>query len=219
MTVRHLALIPDGNRRWARSRGWTIEEGHSVGIENVGRIAEAAWARGVEVVTFWWGSPANLTLRPADEVRGILGVLAAWLYGPGSTLLARNGARFDAWGRIAEFCPSVWPAIESARAAGGPGPRRLVLLLAYDGRDEIAAAAEQAPTVLGITTHLWTASLPPVDLLVRTGGEPHLSAAFMAWSLAEACLFFPDELWPEWDVAGLDRALGDVSRRERRYGR
>jgi undecaprenyl pyrophosphate synthase len=188
--VKHLALIPDGNRRWAAARGLGPGEGHRAGIARVPGIAEAAWEEGVEVVSLWWGSPANLQKRAPAEVADIVGTLAEWLHGDAGPWLRRHGAAFEAIGRWRELAPGIAPL-----PVGGPGPRRFVLLMAYDGREEIIAAAHDLPRAL------WTAHLPAVDLVIRTGGEPHLSAGFMLWHIAEARLAFVDVPWPDLDPA------------------
>jgi undecaprenyl diphosphate synthase len=211
----HLALIPDGNRRWARARGLGAAEGHRSGIDAVGTIAEHAFARGVEVVSFWWGSPANLTRRAPDEVAGIVGALDRWLREEAPGLCARADASFEAIGRWRALCPSLGPAIEALPRAGR---RTLVLLMAYDGRDELRAAADVADGA-GLEAALWTGHLPPVDLLVRTGGGAHFSAGFLLWKLAEAQLAFPEALWPAFTPGDLDRELDRYARTERRFGR
>lgn len=203
--MRHLALIPDGNRRWAAARGLAPGDGHRAGIARVPSIVEAAWSEGVEVVSLWWGSPANLQKRSAAEVADIVGALGDWLHGDAAEWLSAHGAAFEAIGRWPELAPALAPL-----PTGGPGPRRFVVLMAYDGREEILAAAHDLPGAL------WTAHLPPVDLVIRTGGEPHLSAGFMLWHIAEARLAFVDSAWPDLDpatVRGLVRAAPP-----RRYG-
>lgn len=217
---RHLAVIPDGNRRWARSQGKSVRAGHGAGIANVGTIADAAFQAGVEVFSFWWGSPANLTKRSAEEVEGITGVLNEWLSTQGARMLARWDARFDVYGRWEELCPLIRPGVEACRAASGSGPRRLVLLMAYDGREELAAAAASgARTVEGLGQAMWTASLPPVDLLIRTAGEPHLSAGFLLWHLSDAQLAFEEPPWPAFGPAELRAVLDRYAATERRFGR
>lgn len=214
---RHLALIPDGNRRWARQRGLDPSEGHRAGILHVGEVADAAFHAGVEVVTFWWGSPANLTKRRPEEVAVITGCLAAWLEGPGATLVGRHQAAFAALGRWPELCPAIGPGVEACRAAAGPGPRRLVLLMAYDGREELrAAVAASGGDPTRFERALWTGFLPPVDLVVRTGGEPHLSAGFLAWQIGDAQLAFEEPPWPAWN--GLEQVLARFAGTERRLG-
>lgn len=219
---RHLALIPDGNRRWARARGLGPTDGHRAGIRVVGTIAEAAWAAGVEVVTFWWASPSNLQRREPAEVAGILATLSDWLCDEGGALLARAGAAFEVHGRWEALCPEVARGIGAALRAAGPGPKRLVLLMAYDGRDEIRAAAGKlgggGPDSRAFGRATWTGGLPEVDLVVRSGDEPHLSAAFMAWSAADAQLAFPGEMWPDFTPDSLGRVLADFARTSRRFG-
>lgn len=219
---RHLALVPDGNRRWARARGLTVEQGHAAGVARVAQAAAWAWEAGVEVVSFWWGSPANLTRRDPAEVRGIVGVLNTLLRQDVPGLLGRYDAGFEAIGRWRELCPQLTGAVE-ALPAPRPGGRRLVLLMAYDGRDELRAAAEAlgggGADAESFGRALWTGHLPPVDLVLRSGGEPHLSAGFLLWQIAEAQLWFSPRLWPDVDAEELHLALAACARAERRMGR
>jgi undecaprenyl diphosphate synthase len=219
---RHLAVIPDGNRRWARARGLIASDGHRAGIANVGPIAEAAWAAGIETFTFWWGSPANLTKRDSAEVAVIVDALASWLAHEAPPILARAGATFEIHGRWEELCPSLRPGVEAARNAASHGPRRLVALMAYDGREEIVAAADRlhgsGGGVDAFGRALWTGALPPVDLLIRTGGEPHLSAGFLTWGIANAQLAFVDAPWPAFTPALLAEEIDRYARTERRFG-
>ena len=220
MIPRHLAVIPDGNRRWARSQGLSVREGHAAGIANVGAVADAAFEAGVEVFSFWWGSPANLTKRSAEEVEGITGVLTDWLTDEGRALIARHDAQFDVYGRWEQLCPGIRAGVDAARSVSGKGPKRLVLLMAYDGREELAeAAASGARSVEGLGAAMWTASLPPVDLLIRTAGEPHLSAGFLLWHLSDAQLAFEEPPWPAFGTDDLTRVLGRYGTTERRFGR
>jgi undecaprenyl diphosphate synthase len=219
---RHLALIPDGNRRWARARGLSTRAGHAAGIAALGPIAAEAWRQGVEVLTFWWGSPANLSRRAPEEVDAIISVLADALAGPLAALLAAEGAGFEAHGRWPALCPALAAPI-AALPPPRPGAPRLVLLMAYDGRDELRAAAEAlgggGATAADFTAALWTGHLPPVDLVLRTGGEPHLSAGFLLWGIAEAQLHFSAKLWPDFGPADLHEALAAAAATERRLGR
>ncbi len=218
--VRHLAIIPDGNRRWARARGLTPQEGHRAGIAAIDAAVRAAFEAGTECVTFWWGSPANLQKREADEVLGILAALSHWLTDQAPALLAEFDARFSAFGRIEELCPSLLQPLESARQAAGGGPRQVVLLMAYDGRDELRAAVDKLVRgeVQELEDGLWTAALPDVDLLLRSGGSAHLSAGFMLWRIAEARLSFVDTLWPAVTKAQIRELLEASGAQSRRYG-
>jgi undecaprenyl diphosphate synthase len=223
---RHVAVIPDGNRRWARARGLPAAEGHAAGVRAIGSCAEAAFEEGVEVFTFWWGSPANLTQRDPAEVGAIVDTLSRWLSTEGAALVARMDATFEAIGRWWTLCPAIEPAVEKAARAAGPGPRRLVLLMAYDGREEIvdaarrlAGAGRDAFTVEEFGRSTWTGHLPPVDLVVRTGGDPHLSAGFLIWGIADAALSFSDEMWPDFGPDRMRAAIRDAAAMERRFGR
>jgi len=219
--VRHLAIIPDGNRRWARARDLSVQEGHRAGIAAVNEAIREAFACGVEVATFWWGSPANLTQRAPEEVRGIVGALREWLETDALALLRETQARFDAFGRIDELCPQLLPAIDAAKRAGHTGPRRIVLLMGYDGRDELRAAASALAEGRcdSLEAGLWTADLPDVDLLLRSGDSAHLSAGFMLWRIAEARLAFLVEPWPAVTPALLRQQLELAGNQARRYGR
>ncbi|MCB9761443.1 MAG: di-trans,poly-cis-decaprenylcistransferase [Alphaproteobacteria bacterium] len=218
---RHLAIIPDGNRRWARARGLAPADGHRAGVAALGPVLEAAWDAGVEVCSFWWGSPANLTRRKPEEVAVITGALNHWLAAEGVRLVAPE-RRFHALGRWAELCPEIRPGVEAVRAAAGPGPQALALLMAYDGRDEIRAAADArgggGASARDFEAALWTSALPPVDLVIRTGGEPHLSAGFLLWHIAEARLHFSPLPWPAFTPDALALALREFADTERRFG-
>ena len=212
--VKHLAVIPDGNRRWARARGLSHREGHAAGIHQVGVMANTAFACGVETFTFWWGSPANLTRRTPEEIADIVAVLNTWLSTEGATLIRTLDCQFQVLGRWETLAPGIAPGVQKCRASQGSGARQLCLLMAYDGREEILDAA-QGP-VEGFEERLWTSVLPPVDLILRSGGEPHLSAGFLLWQIAEAQLAFTDKLWPDLTPQDLESVLH--SRPERRYG-
>lgn len=219
---RHLAYIPDGNRRWARGEGLGATEGHAAGIARAGPMIEAAWEAGVETVTLWWGSPANLQKRTPGEVASIIGVLDDWLVGVAPRILARHDATVEVIGRWRDLCPRLEHAIRHAETHAGAGPRRLVVLMAYDGRDEIRDAAARVGAGADeaeFARALWTGHLPPVDLVIRTGGEPHLSAGFLLWAIAEAQLHFVPDPWPAMTAARLDEALAAYAAAERRHGR
>jgi undecaprenyl diphosphate synthase len=219
--VRHLAIIPDGNRRWARARGLAPEEGHEHGIALFTPLIRRAFQRSVETFTFWWGSPANLQRRSSSEVAAIVASLAGWLEHDCPQLLRAFDCRLEMLGRWREMCPGLAEPLARAQAAAGQGPRRIVVLMAYDGRDELqaaVAAATESGSSAAFPEHLWTAHLPPVDLLVRTGDSAHLSAGFMLWSIAEARLAFPGRLWPDMSADALGLLLDQASAQERRYG-
>ena len=235
---RHVALIPDGNRRWARSRRLTVAQGHRAGMDALGPAATAAWDSGVEVVTFWWGSPANLLKRDPDEVANIIGVLADWLPAAGVELLRANDATLQLGGRWQELAAALIPAVDAAelalrRPAGSPPPsRKLLVLIGYDGQEEILDAAARVSRSgdgdgsssvdrAAFEAALWTGAAPPVDLIVRSAaaGEPHLSAGFMLWHIANAQLSWLPEYWPAVRPDHIRRAIHSYRARERRLGK
>ena len=238
---RHIAFIPDGNRRWAKSSGLTVAEGHIAGMHALGPVATEAWAGGASVVTFWWGSPANLQQRDPEEVANIIRVLADWLPGMGVELLQAHDAALALGGRWRELAPALIPAVDRAqkeleRPAGARAPsRKLLVLIGYDGQDEIleaAAHAHRAETgkadgTAGIIDRdafeaaLWTGTAPPVDLVVRSAaaGEPHLSAGFMLWHIANAQFCWLPDYWPAVRPEHVRRAIDSYRGRERRLGK
>ena len=216
--LRHLAFIPDGNRRWAAARGAPPDTAYPEALRVATRCIAQAWDEGVSVVTLWWGSPANLTRRPPAEVGAIVGALGRWLEAEAPGLL-RGEAALDVLGRWPALCPGLAPAVDRARAAAGPGPRRLCVLMAYDGRDELLDAIRAGATADDLPGRLWTGHLPPVDLVLRTGGEPHLSAGFLLWSIAEAQLAFTPTLWPDLSADELTAHLRRARATPRRGGR
>lgn len=186
----------------------------------MGRIARAAWDQGVDTVTFWWGSPANLTERAPDEVAAIVAALSDWLDADGKGSLV--DARVEVLGRWRELCPPLARSADAAVARHTHGEHLLVCLMGYDGRDEIRDAAGRVGAGAdggAFGRALWTGHLPPVDLVVRTGGEPHLSAGFLLWQIAEARLAFTRTLWPAFTPVELRRVLRAAAATPRRYGR
>ena len=223
MSPRHLAIIPDGNRRWARREGLPDADGHREGMQRMSAVLEHAWHRGWSHLSFWWGSPANLQQRDAAEVAIIVDCLSSWLEGPAPELLRRHNASFHIAGRWEEMCPSLRPGVERCRQLAGDADRALMVLMGYDGRDEIRTAAAAlkgaGESEAAFEAALWTAALPPVDLILRTGGEPHLSAGFLLWNIAQAQLAFLDCLWPEITSDDLDASFERYQSTQRRYGR
>ncbi len=219
--ARHVAMIPDGNRRWARERGLRPEEGHTTGLAIMSELVSCAFENGVKVFTFWWGSPANLTKRDPEEVAHIVACLDAWLRGSAPALLARWDASFSIHGLWAELCPQLRGAVDIATQAQGGDSRQLVVLMGYSGHDEIRAAVQEATTAgtaSAFEKRLWTADHPPVDLVIRTGLARHLSAGFMLWSIGEASIVFAEMMWPDYTVDDLREHLDWYAAEDRRYG-
>ena len=221
----HVAIIMDGNGRWAARRGLPRVAGHRAGLATARRIVEHAPDVGVERLTLYAFSSDNWR-RPPAEVDRIFWLLRAFLRLETERLRER-GARLEAIGRRDRLPPPVLRAIESAewRTAAC---RRLHLRVAidYSSRDAIARmaaatfAGESAPdieTATPILAAAITGGANDVDLLIRTGGEKRLSD-FLLWESAYAELIFSDRMWPEFDEGDLDSALDEFHRRERRFG-
>jgi len=220
---RHVAIIMDGNGRWAKKRMLPRVAGHRKGIEAVRTISRAAREFGVEVLTLYAFSSENWR-RPAEEVSDLMGLLRHFIKSDLDELASEN-VQLRVIGDHAAFAPDLVKMIDGAvaRTAANTG-QTLVVGLNYGAQDEIVRAARalagHAPaeiTVEAIEASLDTAGLPPVDLLIRTSGEQRLSN-FMLWQAAYAELLFTDTLWPDFGRADLEAALGTYATRERRFG-
>jgi undecaprenyl diphosphate synthase len=223
----HLAIIMDGNGRWATRQGLPREAGHRAGVQAVHRVVEAAQALGIGTLTLFAFSGDNWH-RPVPEVEHLLALFEDYLRTQKDSL-AGQGIRLSVIGRRDRFPASLRAAAEAAEAATAGGrAMRLRLALDYSGRDAILRAAQrfhEAPLataeafarLLSEVTHD-VAPAPDVDLLIRSGGERRLSN-FMLWEIAYAELVFTDRMWPDFDAADLEAALGEFFARERRFGR
>jgi undecaprenyl diphosphate synthase len=219
---RHVAIIMDGNGRWAEARGLPRLAGHREGSESVRAVAREARRVGLEALTLYAFSAQNWA-RPPDEVAGLMQLLAEFLDSQRSEIM-ENAIRLHAIGELDRLPGFVRERLErlrrdSARNAG----LTLTLALSYDAREEIAQAARRAAeggrdaSPAELEAHLWTAGLPELDLLVRTSGERRISN-FLLWQCAYAELAFSDVLWPDFRELELLQALGDYQARERRFG-
>lgn len=227
---RHVAVIMDGNGRWATRRHLPRVAGHSRGVDAVRAVVEAAGRRGIEFLTLFAFSSENWR-RPADEVSVLMRLFMSALQKEVGKL-RDNGVRLRVVGDLAAFAPELRRQIEAAEAATAGNERlKLTVCASYGGRWDIVQAvrallaADPAiaarPGVIDETLfarHLALAFAPDVDLLIRTGGEQRLSN-FVLWQAAYAELYFTDVLWPDFDAAALDAALDWYATRERRFGR
>jgi undecaprenyl diphosphate synthase len=226
---RHVAIIMDGNGRWAKKRFLPRIAGHKQGVEAVRRVARAARTLGIEVLTLYAFSSENWR-RPEEEVRDLMGLLRHFLASELDELVS-EGVRLRVIGDWRGLSPDLVAMIDAAiaRTVGNPGPT-LVIALNYGAQAEILAAArrlaEQArdgaldPSVIDearFEAELETADLPPLDLLIRTSGEQRLSN-FLLWQAAYAELLFVDTLWPDFDEKALADALDRFGQRQRRFG-
>lgn len=221
----HVAIIMDGNGRWAANRGLPRLAGHEAGTANIRRITEAAGALGIRYLTLWAFSTENWN-RPAEEVHGIVRILGEALDRELQEL-HRQGAQLRHIGSLDGLGPelrtAVLDAIELTR-----NNDKLVLTLAFDysGRQELLTAIRRIvadgipPDEIDeavVDRYLFTSDLPDPDLIIRTSGEYRLSN-FLVWQSAFSELYFSPVLWPEFGPADLEAAVRDFGRRERRFG-
>jgi undecaprenyl diphosphate synthase len=226
---RHVAIIMDGNGRWAASRGLPRAAGHRAGAEAVRRILKAAVKAGVQVLTLYAFSSENWR-RSDDEINDLKGLMGYYLDRELDEL-AREGVQLRLIGNHKAFGPQLVERLERAVEKTKHNNRLiLVVALNYGARSEIAAAtrrlAEKAaagqvkPSEIDETrlgAEMATAGLPDLDLLVRTSGEKRLSN-FLLWQAAYAELVFTDTLWPDFDEAAFEAVLGEFAGRQRRFG-
>ena len=226
---RHVAIIMDGNGRWANKRGLPRVAGHRAGAEAVRRTLRAAVKNDVEVLTLYAFSSENWR-RPEEEVSDLKGLLGYYLERELDSL-AKEGVKLRLIGDYEAFGPDLSKRLEKAMASLQSNRRlTLVVALNYGSRAEIAAAARKLATkaVSGeiepasideeaLGSHLQTHGLPELDLLIRTSGEVRLSN-FLLWQAAYAELVFTPTLWPDFDEAELVKAIEQFAARERRFG-
>jgi undecaprenyl diphosphate synthase len=223
---RHVAIIMDGNRRWARQRDLPEFEGHAAGVEAIRETLRHAVRRGVRVLTLYAFSRENWA-RSDDEVAGLFSLLEAAVRSE-TAELRHQGVRVRLLGRLDELPDETRRSIDEALDATSDGDR-LILNIAfnYAGRTELVDAVRrliEAGTAAGtideaaVSAALYTAGLPDPDLLIRTGGEQRLSN-FLIWQSAYAEFFFCEALWPDFGPAEFDAALVEFARRQRRFGR
>jgi undecaprenyl diphosphate synthase len=223
---RHVAIIMDGNRRWARARGASEIEGHAAGVEAIREILRHAVRRELPVLTLYAFSRENWA-RTDDEVVGLFGLLESAIRSETAELRAQ-GVRVRLLGRRDELPPATRASIESALGAPADGDRLLLnIAFNYAGRTELvdavraivrSGAPADAIDEATVAEALYTRGLPDPDLVIRTGGEHRLSN-FLIWQAAYAELITSDTLWPDFGPADLDEALAEYASRTRRFGK
>jgi undecaprenyl diphosphate synthase len=226
---RHVAIIMDGNGRWAAKRGLPRVAGHRAGAEAVRKILKAAVKEGVEVLTIYAFSSENWR-RSEAEVSDLKGLLGYYLERELDEL-SRQGVRLKLIGDPEAFGPQLLERLQRAVERTAENDRlTLVVALNYGGRSEIAAAARKLASraVAGeldaeqideasLGAELMTSDLPELDLMIRTSGEKRLSN-FLLWQAAYAELIFVDTLWPDFDEAAFRAAIEEYAGRQRRFG-
>jgi len=227
---RHIAIIMDGNGRWAQRRGLPRVAGHREGIQSVRSVVELCSRLGIEVLTLYTFSTENWR-RPREEISALMGLLVETLRKEIQKLV-KNNIRFTVIGNIErlplEIQKSVQEAIEMTQANTG---LNLNLALSYGSREEIVHAVQSIAQKVKqgklqpedisqetLQAHLYTAGLPDPDLLIRTSGESRVSN-FLLWQLAYTEIYITDVLWPDFRENELLLAIEDYQRRERRFGK
>lgn len=227
---RHLAIIMDGNGRWAQKRCLPRIEGHRRGAEAVRTVVRACRRWGIEVLTLYAFSQENWQ-RPVEEVSALMDLLVQFLHSERQEML-ENGIRLQVIGRPEDLSPEIQEVLrQTMEATAGNHDMILNLALSYSGRSEIlrafqrflrevgaSSARSQELTEESFSQYLDTCGLPEPDLLIRTSGEQRISN-FLLWQLAYTEIFFTETLWPDFSEEELAEALKDYERRERRFGR
>ncbi len=224
-TVGHVAIIPDGNRRWARARGEFPWKGHEAGAKIFESILRKAQEMNIYCLSFWGMSRDNMTKREEVEVSALLKIFENVIRRAlESKELEESDTRISILGEWREQFPkSLVKIFEEAIEKTKHRTRHVInLLLCYDGKSEMISAFKESHKPEHIHTPikelLLTKDLPTVDLVIRTGGDPHLSAGFMMWDVADAQLCFSEKLYPDYTPEDFEFAVNDFLKRERRFG-
>ncbi len=229
---KHIAIIPDGNRRWAKKRNLPAFMGHRYGVKAVEEVLKETLKLEIPYLTFWLCSRDNIQKRSASEVKFLFKLFQEYF----KKLLSReevykNQIRVNVIGQWEDLFPEKLKKItkEIIKKTENFSRHQLTLLMGYNGIDEMSQAVEKITdsgrhdpklkiTPELIKQNLWTKTLPPVDLVIRTGGEPHWSNGFMMWDTADAQFYFTEILWPDFNKKELEKAIKEFSGRERRGG-
>lgn len=226
---RHIAVIMDGNGRWARQRGLPRIKGHEAGAESVRTLMKAARDAGIEVVTLYAFSVENWS-RPEDEVNGLMNLLPRML-SKHEQILHENETRLRAIGRLDQLPSKTRKELDRVmEATEHYTTRQLVLALSYGGRAELVDAVKSISEKVenGVLTadqideqtlsdNLYASDLPDPDLMIRTSGENRLSN-FLLWQLSYAEFYFTPVLWPDFREDAFKEALEEYRKRQRRFG-
>jgi undecaprenyl diphosphate synthase len=218
----HIAIVMDGNGRWATRRYLPRVAGHRQGVESLRRCVRACSDRGVRVLTVFAFSSENWN-RPPEEVSGLMELLAMAL-GREVPQLKHDGVRIHIVGDRSALSEKMRLGLAQAEATTAQNTRLILnVCFNYGGRWDIAQAAAklaaqgEAITEASLDRAMALAHVPDPDLLIRTGGERRISN-FLLWQAAYSELYFSDRLWPDFDEIALDEAIADYGRRERRFG-
>jgi len=232
--INHIAIIPDGNRRWAERKGVPLYEGHRIGVETTEKIFEKALELKIPYLTFWAASYDNLLRRSREEVKFLIQLITEEFQRLlRDARVEKNKVKIRILGRFREILPAKTLRIIEKLMEKTEKYEifSLTFLLAYNGTDEMVEAIKRITkafkeSTIKITGHviknfLWTKDLPPVDLVIRTGCEedPHNSAGFMMWHTAYSQYYFTKTLYPDFSPEEFEGVIKDFIKRERRLGK
>lgn len=227
----HVVIVPDGNRRWAKEKGLKPWEGHEEGAKNFEKLLSHSLKLGVRCLSIWGSSTDNLTKRPMRETRALLDIYSCYIKRmlEGEEIY-ENEVKVNFIGRWEEQFPEKLKKLiyEVKEKTKNYKKRMLNLLLAYSGTDEMLETIQKihdkyfghikiTPEI--VKENLFTKDLPPVDFLIRTGGEPHNSNGLMMWDVAEAQYYFTNVKFPDFDEKKYEKAIEEYTRRQRRFGK
>lgn len=226
----HVAIIPDGNRRWAKNRGMKPSDGHRAGAKNLEKIIQLALKKEIRCLSLWGSSMDNLFKRSVPEKKALLDIYKEYF----QRLLEgkeihENEVKINVIGRWEEQFPeSLKIIIHNAISKTKHYKKKMLnFMLAYSGTDDMIQAIkkisqmdieESEITAEKIKENLMTADLPAVDFMIRTGGDAHNSNGFLMWDTADSQLHFSRELFPDFNEKNFEEALSEYTKRERRFG-
>ncbi len=226
---KHVAIIPDGNRRWAKSQGLEVFLGHEKGADQFWEIGDSLLELGTNFITLWVASIDNLTKRTPLEVKFLVSLIKKHLSNQDTiNRFIKGEARVRVIGKWKEILKDaeLERAIENIeQQTESFSEKAVTVLFGYNGTTEMLEAINSIKeqnleaTEENIKASLWTSFLPEVDLVIRTGGEPHWSAGFMMWLTANSQFYFTETLWPAFNEQELSLALEDFAKRQRRFGK
>ncbi|MDP3799814.1 MAG: polyprenyl diphosphate synthase [bacterium] len=225
----HIAVIPDGNRRWAKARNLEPWIGHEHGAKTVKQIVKDSFGLGIKYFTFWAMSEDNIKKRNTLEVKFLFKLIGKIFEDfEKDSYTHDNQINVDFLGSWEQMFPEDVKEIlyQIKEKTKNYNKHFLTFLLAYDGKSEMLKTIEKfskenpniKPTPELIKNYSCTKNLPAVDLVVRTGGEPHWSAGFMMWDVADSQLYFTETLWPDFNKKELETALGNFAKTKRKLG-
>jgi len=232
--INHIAIIPDGNRRWAERKGVPLYEGHRIGVQTTEKIFEKALELKIPYLTFWAASYDNLLKRSKEEVKFLINLINEEFKGLlEDARVHKNEVKIRILGRFREILPKKTLKIieKLMEKTEKYNIFFLTFLLAYNGTDEMVEAIKKISQAFKgstikitgqvIKSFLWTRDLPPVDLVIRTGCEedPHNSAGFMMWHTAYSQYYFTKTLYPDFTPEEFEGVIKDFIKRERRLGK